>query len=103
MGRWSEASGAHGRIERELVAERAAALRRIAERLEQLIAQVEERRRDWETAAGSKRRKAAEAHGSARSEASRYRWYLEVQREALGLRTHDRLDELYRVPGPIEG
>jgi len=27
-----------------------------------------------------------------------YRWYLEVQREAMGLRHHHRLDEFYRIP-----
>jgi hypothetical protein len=31
-----------------------------------------------------------------------YRWYLEVQREALGLRQHHRLDEFYPIPAPIE-
>lgn len=30
-----------------------------------------------------------------------YRWYLEVQREALGLRRHHVLDELYPIPEPI--
>jgi hypothetical protein len=31
----------------------------------------------------------------------RYRWYLEVQREALGLHPDHRLDEFYRIPEPI--
>ncbi len=34
--------------------------------------------------------------------AMKWRWYLEVQREALGLRQHHMVDELYVIPGPIE-
>jgi hypothetical protein len=33
-----------------------------------------------------------------RTLAVKYRWYLEVQREALGMRRHDVLDEFYKVP-----
>jgi hypothetical protein len=33
-----------------------------------------------------------------RREALRYRWYLEVQRESVGLRHHHCLDEFYRIP-----
>ena len=36
-----------------------------------------------------------------RARALKYRWYLEVQREALGIRRHEALDEFYKVP-PIE-
>jgi hypothetical protein len=31
----------------------------------------------------------------------KYRWYLEVQREAIGLRQHQHLDEFYPIP-PLE-
>ena len=33
-----------------------------------------------------------------RARALKYRWYLEVQREALGFLRHDGLDEFYKVP-----
>ena len=36
-----------------------------------------------------------------RRSAVKYRWYLEVQREALGLRGDHRLDEFYRIPAPL--
>jgi hypothetical protein len=36
-----------------------------------------------------------------RARARQYRWYLEVQREALGLRHHGFLDRFYAVPGPL--
>ena len=36
---------------------------------------------------------------SLRRQARRYRWYLEIQREAIGLRRHELLDELYPIPG----
>lgn len=87
------------RIEEELVAERAAALRRIAERLEERIARLHELRRAM-AAAGTGRAALLDAYRSAWQEARAYRWYLEVQREAVGLRRHEILDELYTVPGP---
>jgi hypothetical protein len=42
------------------------------------------------------------AYRELRRRAVRYRWYLEVQREALGLRDHHRLDEFYLVPGALD-
>jgi hypothetical protein len=41
-------------------------------------------------------------YGIMREQALEYRWYLEVQREALGIRSHALLDELYPVPGALE-
>lgn len=37
-----------------------------------------------------------------RAEAVRYRWYLEVQREALGIRNHRSLDEFYPMPPALD-
>jgi len=95
MGR--SAGDAFARIEEELVAERAAALRRIADRLEELIGRLHALRR------ASREREAARAslldhYRAVQRQAHRYRWYLEVQREAIGLRRHEMLDELYPIP-----
>ena len=38
------------------------------------------------------------AYEALRKQARRYRWYLEVQREALGLVRHDDLDRFYPIP-----
>jgi erythromycin esterase-like protein len=95
MGRSS--GEALARIEEELVAERAAALRRIADRLAELIEELHDLRR------ASLEREAARAslldqYRAVQRQARRYRWYLEVQREAIGLRRHEMLDELYAIP-----
>jgi hypothetical protein len=40
-------------------------------------------------------------HAETRLRAAKYRWYLEVQREAVGLRRQDVLDEMHRIPPPL--
>ena len=92
----------HEGVERELTAERAAALLRISRTLESLIAQLHASRERLPGLRDDERRRAADAYAALRREALRYRWYLEVQREALGLRHHHRLDEFYEVPAPLE-
>jgi hypothetical protein len=95
MGRTAEA---HERIARELNEERVAALRRISETLEKLIAQLTEASQAVRTFDGAERAAAIAAYRALRARAVQYRWYLEVQREAMGLRHHHRLDEFYRIP-----
>ena len=119
MGR-RETSERQGRIELELMEERAAALRRISQTLETLIEQLHAMRTrigdvpaSAQSASARPRRSLGEGgHWSTRSpdvaeyrelrrRAVRYRWYLEVQRESLGLHPDHRLDEFYRIPDPI--
>jgi len=88
-------------VEQELQQERAAALGRIARTLEGLIARLELLRAKASTASGPERSAIAEEHAEVRGRAMTYRWYLEVQRESVGLRRHDTLDELYPVPPPL--
>lgn len=80
-----KAAEQHDRLLREINEERAAALRRISGKLESLIDQL-------------RREREPSARASLRREAQKYRWYLEVQREALGLRHHRHLDEFYAIP-----
>ena len=87
---------------RELNEERAAALLRISRTLESLIAQLHARRDRIATMPAIDRPREIAAYQDARREALRYRWYLEVQREALGLRHHHRLDEFYPIPAALE-
>lgn len=94
--------GSFARVERALAAERAATLARIAGRLGELVARLAEMRSGLAHLRGSARRAEVEVYRALRAEARLYRWYLEVQREALGLRRHDGLDEHYPIPDEIE-
>lgn len=88
----------HTQLLRELNEERAAALLRISNTLESLILQLRAARVRVRSASGPDREREVETWQSLRARAAKYRWYLEVQREALGLRHHDVLDEFYEVP-----
>jgi hypothetical protein len=92
----------HASVERELNEERVAALRRISSTLETLIAQLHGSRERMQHMRGADRRREVEAYRQLRKEAVRYRWYLEVQREALGLRHHQHLDEFYPIPRRVD-
>jgi hypothetical protein len=90
------------RFERELVQERAAALVRISSALEGLLHSLDRLRSEAAAAAsGPDRDERLALHTLTLKEARRYRWYLEVQREALGLRNHAGLDEHYPMPEPL--
>jgi hypothetical protein len=91
------------RVERELMQERAAALARISGRLGDLVARLSELRSRWRNLPESDRPASLSAFRLLRDEAQLYRWYLEVQRDALGLRRHDDLDELFPIPNALEG
>lgn len=105
MSRSARNEEAQGRVEAELAQERAAALGRIGHRLDELIGQLLRLRAACGSAGGGvyeRRVQVADEYRQLRHEALRYRWYLEVQREAMGLRGGHRLDEFYRVPDPLE-
>jgi len=91
---------AFDQVERELQRERAAALLRIATQLELLIARLEELRQ-LRARPGGDSEAVRHAYAATRKDALRYRWYLEVQRESIGLTRHAVLDALYVVPGPL--
>lgn len=88
----------HKSLLRELQEERAAALARISRRLESLIGQLQTTREQMEQTPAEDRAVELAAYRDLRREAIKYRWYLEVQREALGFLRHDGLDEFYKVP-----
>jgi hypothetical protein len=91
----------HKSLLKELQEERAAALSRISRRLEFLIAQLEATREQIAHAPEDDRARSVAAYRELHKQAVKYRWYLEVQREAIGLRQHHRIDEFYRIP-PLE-
>jgi hypothetical protein len=98
----SDTHRSHDALLQELAAERVAALSRIARTLESLIAELVELRLRVSSARGAERGRALEHYRGVRERALEYRWYLEVQREAMGLRHHPAVDEHYAVPGPID-
>ena len=100
MGRRETAEG-YGRIEFELMEERAAALRRISQTLESLINELRQLRAHIGEIHWSNPSPDVARYRELRRRAVRYRWYLEVQREALGLHPHHRLDEFYSIPAPL--
>jgi hypothetical protein len=91
----------HKQLLKELQEERAAALARISRRLEFLIAQLEATREQIRHAADEDRARHVAAYRELHKQAMKYRWYLEVQREAVGLRQHQLIDDFYRIP-PLE-
>jgi hypothetical protein len=91
------------RIQDEINAEKAAALSRIAGTLEGLLAELRRIAAEAASAASRERERSVARHQEVREQALRYRWYLEVQREAIGLTGHEALDALYPVPPPLDG
>ena len=88
----------HQSLLKELQEERAAALARISRRLEGLLEQLHTTREQLSHGRNEDRARDLAAYRELHKEAVKYRWYLEVQREALGLRQHQQLDEFYRIP-----
>ena len=94
----------HQSLLKELQEERAAALARISRRLERLIDPLQAAREqsahggDQDRRGDKDRARNVAAYRELWTQAVKYRWYLEVQREAIGLRQHQLLDEFYRIP-----
>jgi hypothetical protein len=96
-----ESSERHEAVLRQLNEERAAALTRISRTLESIIDQLHAIRVRIDRESNEVSSADAEEYERLRARARQYRWYLEVQREAIGLRHHGFLDRFYAVPGPL--
>lgn len=84
-------------IEVELMRERSSALRRVGHTLESLSAKLHELHSAIER--GDRPRASAIAeYRDLYAEAEKQRWYLIVQREAMGLHHHGELDIQYPLP-----
>jgi len=88
----------HNQLLKELNEERLAALRRISGVLEALIEQLQGQCDRIATLDGADRERELEAYRETRAQALKYRWYLDVQREAIGLRPNRIVDEFYAIP-----
>lgn len=92
---------AYGQLLKELNEERLAALTRISRTLEGLLEQLRSVRSGVAALDAQARDREAARYRELRERAKKYRWYLEVQREALGLHFHRLLDQFYEIPGPL--
>ena len=97
-----ETAAQHEHLLAQLNEERASALARISRTLESLLTQLHDTRARIADAQADARVREVAKYQELHQRATLYRWYLEVQREALGLRHHHRLDEFYRIPAPID-
>ncbi|HEX8438781.1 hypothetical protein [Archangium sp.] len=89
-------------IEVEIQSEKASAMRRVARQLESLLAELEQTEQALHGLSGPTRARFVERHRELRAEAEKQRWYLIIQREAMGLRHHGDIDELYRLPAAVQ-
>ena len=95
-GRHAEA---HRRIEEEIRREKAAALGRAGERLDEALREVHERERRLDTATEPRERAHLfEEYERAVVRARAARHALLIQREAIGLRNHRAVDQLFPEP-----
>lgn len=81
-----------------LYEDRAATLGRIGGTLQSLLDALNTLRLQLPAIADTDRPAALARYGALREKARTWRWYLEVQREAIGLTRHDLLEELYPLP-----
>lgn len=91
-----------GGLEAEIQRERAETLVRISRTLTGLIEELERRREQLGHLAGEERRGARASYNRLRERAELWAWYLEVQREAVGLRRHTGLGEYYPIPPRLD-
>src|SRR5262245_8569178 len=95
-------SGNYDRLLAGLTERQEAALPRNSRTLESLIDALHATGERISMLEGDERPRALAEYARLRERAKKYRWYLEVQREAIGLRQHHGLDEFYAIPGPVD-
>lgn len=82
--------------------ERSSALARIGEKLQRAIDEAKALAEQLGgEPPGTTRDALLERHREARRRAEEYRFYLVVQREALGMRDQKIVDEIYPMPPPV--
>jgi hypothetical protein len=85
----------------ELAREKASGLGRTGQLLEEAIDRLKVLRRSIDTLRATDRDEAIAEYSTVRKRALELRWYLEVQREAMGLRRHTDLEQFFPIPGPL--
>ncbi len=95
-----ERAAPHEKTVEELRAEKAAALGRVGRRLEAALAELARLQAMVLQAHGGRRQHLLRRYEELRISAERDRWYLEVQREAVGFTVRRYLEEAYPLPPP---
>jgi hypothetical protein len=94
-----DAQASQETLEREIVAEMAAALGRSEDKLVAALLRLELAARALDAASGAAARvRAADAFDAIRAEALRARWELVIHREAVGIRRNEIVERLYPIP-----
>lgn len=88
-------------IEVELRKEKVSALRRVGGKLEALLGDLRALESELPAVKPEDRPRSLDRHRQLRAEAEKYRWYLIIQREAIGLTRHDDVLQQYPIPAPI--
>jgi hypothetical protein len=88
-------------IEVAIQKEKVGALNAVAYKLEGLLAQLAAIEASARVAGAPKRWELVKEHARLRAEAERQRWYMVVQREAMGLAHHDDVERIYPLPPPL--
>lgn len=81
-----------------LYEDRAATLGRIGGTLQSFLDALNTIRLQLPSVSAAERPAALARYAALREKAHTWRWYLEVQREAIGLTQHELLEELYPLP-----
>ena len=85
-------------LEYEMRAEQAASLGRVGRKLENKIEELRQCRAQLTECKGPERVSLLEKCLRLHEEAERFFWYLQVQREAMGIYNHDQLRRSYPIP-----
>ena len=88
-------------IEIAIQKEKASALQGVGRKLEALLARLAGIEASARTADAVKRWELTKEHARLRAEAEKQRWYMVVQREAMGLAHHDDVERIYPLPPPL--
>jgi hypothetical protein len=89
---------AQSSLEKEIVAEMAAALGRAEDKLNAALLRLELAGRDLEAAPPEERSRHAIVFNARRADALRARWELVIQRESVGILRNDVIERMYPIP-----
>lgn len=89
-------------VEHEIVAEKASGLGRMADRLEAALTELRALGAEAAVAGAGERPARVAAYNACRARAEELYFWLCVQREAIGIRNHDLVAQLYPIPPKLK-
>jgi hypothetical protein len=91
-----------GKTDLEMREEMAVALGRIGRTLTELLIDLQKLSDEIRSSTGKVKEDRLRSYAEFRKRAKLYYWYLMVQREAVGLRNHEILPQLYPIPPAVK-